>query len=225
MGARLTALADATGVVWTMKKALIIGAGGGIGSALVARLDGYEAVLVGRDARRLRAAQRPGDEVVPTDVTSELEVEALFSDLAPLDLLVYAAGTIEPAPLGTMTADVWTRTLEANLTGLAYVLKYAESKLNPGARVFVLGARRELVTVRGLGAYAAAKAGVAALVGVAAQEFRRKASFTLVLPKAVDTAFWENVGKPPKDALRPEEVAEAIVKSLGGEPESELRVG
>ena len=208
-----------------MKRALIIGAGGGIGSALVARLEGYEAVLVGRDARTLRAAQRPGDQLVPTDVTSELEVEALFSDLSPLDLLVYAAGTIEPAPLGTMTADVWTRTLEANLTGLAYVLKYAEGKLNPGARVFVFGARRELVTVRGLGAYAAAKAGVAALVGVAAQEFRRKASFTLVLPKAVDTAFWENVGKPPKDALRPEEVAEAIVKSLAGEPESELRVG
>lgn len=208
-----------------MKKALIIGAGGGIGSALVARLNGYEAVLVGRDARKLGAAQRSGDQVVPTDVTSELEVEALFSDLEPLDLLVYAAGSIEPAPLGTMTADVWTRTLEANLTGLAYVLKYAESKLNPGARVFVLGARRELVNVRGLGAYAAAKAGVAALVGVAAQEFRRKASFTLVLPKAVDTAFWEGVGKPPKDALHPDEVAEAIVKSLGGKPESELRVG
>ncbi len=208
-----------------MKKALIIGAGGGIGSALVARLEGYEAVLVGRDTRKLAAAQRPGDQVVPTDVTSELEVEALFADLEPVDLLVYAAGTIEPAPLGTMTADVWTRTLEANLTGLAYVLKYAENRLNPGARVFVLGARPELVTVRGLGAYAAAKAGVAALVGVAAQEFRRKASFTLVLPKAVDTAFWENVGKPPKDALRPEAVAEAVVKSLGGEPERELRVG
>ena len=208
-----------------MKKALIIGAGGGIGSALVSRLDGYEAVLVGRNARKLSAAQRPGDEVVPTDVTSELEVEALFADLAPLDLLVYAAGVIEPAPLGTVSADVWTRTLEANLTGLAYVLKYAGGKLNPGARVFVLGARPELVNVRGFGAYAAAKAGVAALLGVAAQEFRRKASFTLVLPKAVDTAFWEPIGKPPKDALRPEEVAEAIVRSLAGEPEGELRVG
>ena len=225
LGARLTALRGATGIVWSMKRALIIGAGGGIGSALVARLEGYEATLVGRDGGKLNRAKRPGDEAVPTDVTSELEVEALFSDLEPLDLLVYAAGSIEPAPLGTMTADVWTRTLEANLTGLAYVLKYAENKLNPGARVFVLGARPELVTARGLGAYAAAKAGVAALVGVAAQEFRRKASFTLVLPKAVDTAFWENVGKPPKDALRPEEVAEAMVKSLAGEPERELRVG
>lgn len=208
-----------------MKRALIIGAGGGIGSALVARLEGYEATLVGRDARKLAGVRRSGDQAVPTDVTSELEVEALFADLAPLDLLVYAAGRIEPAPLGTVTAAVWARTLEANLTGLFYVLKYAEGKLNPGARVFVLGARPELVNARGLGAYAAAKAGVAALVGVAAQEFRRKASFTLVLPKAVDTAFWEPVGKPPKDALRPDEVAEAIVKSLAGEPESELRVG
>lgn len=208
-----------------MKRALIIGAGGGIGSALVSRLRGYEAVLVGRDARKLGAVRRSNDQAVPTDVRSELEVEALFSDVEPVDLLVYAAGAIEPAPLSMMTADAWARTLETNLTGLFYVLKYADSKLNQGARVFVLGARPELVNARGLGAYAAAKAGVAALLGVASQEFRRKASFTLVLPKAVDTAFWGGVGRPPKDALRPEEVAEAIMTSLAGEPEGELRVG
>lgn len=225
MGARLTAFRGASGIACDMKRALIIGAGGGIGSAVVARLEGYEATLVGRDGRRLGRARRPGDQVVPTDVTNELEVEALFSDLGPLDLLVYAAGSIEPAPLGATTAEGWTRTLEANLTGLFYVLKYAEGKLNPGARVFVLGARPDLVNARGLGAYAAAKAGVAALVGVAAREFRGKASFTLVLPRAVDTAFWEGVGRPPKDALRPEAVAAAIVKSLERDPQSELRVG
>ena len=115
--------------------------------------------------------------------------------------------------------------LDANLTGLFYVLKYADAKLNKDARIFVLGARPELVTFRGFGAYAAAKAGVAALVKVAAQEYKRKASVTLVLPKAVNTGFWEPVGKPPKDALEPRAVAEAIVKSLAGEPEDELRVG
>lgn len=208
-----------------MKRALIIGAGGGIGSALVGRLDGYEAVLVGRDARKLGGVQRPGDQAVPTDVTSELEVEALFADVGSLDLLVYAAGAITPSPLGATTADTWTQTLDTNLTGLFYVLKHAEGKLNPGARIFVLGARPELVNTRGLGAYAAAKAGVAALLGVAARELRGKASVTLVLPKAVNTAFWEGVGKPPKDALSPEEVAAAVMTSLAGEPEPELRVG
>ncbi len=66
---------------------------------------------------------------------------------------------------------------------------------------------------------------MAALVAVAAQEYKRKASLTLVLPKAIDTDFWQNVGKPPKDALEPREVADAIMKSLAGEPVGELRVG
>ena len=205
-----------------MKQALIIGAGGGIGSALVKALKDYELTLVGRDARKLQGLR---GQAVPTDVTSELEVEALFADLPPQDLIVYAAGAIDPEPLGSTTTESWNRVMDANLTGLFYTLKYADGKLNKDARIFVLGARPELVTFRGFGAYAAAKAGVAALVKVAAQEYKRKAFLTLVLPKAVDTDFWEHVGKVPRDALSPGTVAEAIVKSLMRAPEDELSVG
>ena len=205
-----------------MKQGLIIGASGGIGSALVKVLKDYELTLVGRDARKLQGLS---GQAVPTDVTSELEVEALFADLPSQDLIIYAAGAIRPEPLGSTSTEGWTNVLDANLTGLFYTLKYAEPKLNKDARIFVLGARPELVTFRGFGAYAAAKAGVAALVKVAAQEYKRKASLTLVLPKAVATGFWENVGKVPKDALEPSAVAEAIVSSLAGAAEDELRVG
>ena len=207
-----------------MKQALIIGATGGIGSALSERLKSYTMTLVGRDGPKLRALKGRG-AVVPTDVSSELEVEALFASLPPLDLLVYAAGAIEPAPIKATTGESWREVIDANLTGLFYTLKYAADKFEDGARVFVLGARPELVTTRGLGAYAASKAATAALVRVAALELKRKAALTLVLPKAVDTAFWEGVGKPPKDALSPGEVADAMVASLNGSPEDELRVG
>ncbi len=226
MGPYPAATLAALGMLKSMKRALIIGASGGIGTALVEALTDYEPTyeltLVGRDARSLQGLS---GQAVPTDVTSELEVEALFADLPLQDLIVYAAGDVQPEPLATTSADTWTRVLDANLTGLFYVLKYADAKLNQDARIFVLGARPELVTFRGFGAYAAAKGGVAALVKVAAQEYKRKASLTLVLPKAVNTGFWENVGKPPKDALEPRAVAEAIVKSLAREPEDELRVG
>ena len=206
-----------------MKHALIIGATGGIGSALSERLEGYAMTLVGRDGGKLRALRERGT-VVPTDVSSELEVEALFASLPPLDLLIYAAGDIAPAPLTATTGESWRRVLDANLTGLFYTLKYAADKWEEGARVFVLGARPELVTYKGFGAYAASKAAATALLKVAALEGRR-AAFTLVLPKAVNTAFWEGVGKAPKDALSPGAVADAILKSLQGEPENELRVG
>lgn len=210
-----------------MKQALIIGATGGIGSALAKRLGGdYALTLVGRDQTKLRELKGTTDaKVVPTDVSSELEVQALFDEIGELDLIVYTAGDIQPELLKTASAENWRRVMDANLTGVFFTLKYAEAKLNKDARIFVVGARPELVKYRGFGAYAAAKAGVASLVEIAAEEMKRKASLTLVLPKAVDSDFWDKVGKPPKGALKPDEVAQAIQESLQGEAEAELKVG
>ena len=210
-----------------MKHALIIGATGGIGSALAQQLAGdYTLTLVGRDGAKLRELRgRTEARAVPTDVASELEVSALFEEVEPIDLLVYSAGDIQPELLKMVNQEAYYRVIDANLTGLILSLKYAESKLNKEARVFVLGARPELIKYRGFSVYAAAKAGVKAVVDIAAIEMKKKASFTLVLPKAVDTDFWDNVGDPPKDALKPKEVADAIVESLQKEPEETLKVG
>ena len=210
-----------------MSHAVIIGATGGIGSALARRLkDTYQLTLVGRNEAKLREVRNDtGGSIIPTDVSSELEVQALFEEVSGIDLLVYSAGDIQPELLKLASGDAYRRVLDANLTGLLFTLKYAEAKLNEGSRVYILGARPELIAYRGFGVYAAAKAGVKALVDIAAIEYKRKASFTLVLPKAVNTDFWKNVGKPPADALRPDDVAKAIVESLTGEAVSELKVG
>jgi NAD(P)-dependent dehydrogenase (short-subunit alcohol dehydrogenase family) len=210
-----------------MSHAVIIGATGGIGSALARQLkDPYQLTLLGRNDVKLRELRNAtGGNVVPTDVSSELEVQALFEDLSPIDLLIYSAGDIQPELIKMASGDAYRRVLDANLTGLLFTLKYAEAKLNEGARVYVLGARPELINYRGFGVYAAAKAGVKALVDIAVIEYKRKASFTLVLPRAVNTDFWKNVGKPPADALSPDDVAKAIVDSLASEPVSELKVG
>ena len=210
-----------------MNHALIIGATGGIGGALARQLkDKYQLSLVGRDGPALRELKNAtGGAVIPTDVSSELEMQALFEELEPLDLIVYSAGDIQPELIKLASGEAYRRVLDANLTGLLFTLKYAEGKLNKDSRVYVLGARPELITYRGFGVYAAAKAGVKALTDIAAIEMKRKTSFTLVLPKAVDTDFWDNVGTAPKDALKAQDVADAITSSLNGEPQAELRVG
>jgi NAD(P)-dependent dehydrogenase (short-subunit alcohol dehydrogenase family) len=210
-----------------MSHAVIIGATGGIGSALAKRLkDTYQLTLVGRNETKLRDLRGlTNGSVIPTDVSSELEVQALFEDLSDVDLLIYSAGDIQPELIKLASGDAYRRVLDANLTGLLFTLKYAESKLNEGSRVYVLGARPELITYRGFGVYAAAKAGVKALMDIAAVEYKRKASFTLVLPKAVNTDFWKNVGKPPAEALSPDDVAKAMIDSLASKPVNELKVG
>jgi NAD(P)-dependent dehydrogenase (short-subunit alcohol dehydrogenase family) len=210
-----------------MSHAVIIGATGGIGNSLAKQLkDSYQLTLVGRNDAKLRDLRNAtGGNVIPTDVSSELEVQALFEDLSGIDLLIYSAGDIRVELVKMTSGDAFRRVLDANLTGLLFTLKYAEAKLNDLSRVYVLGARPELINYRGFGVYAAAKAGVKALVDIAAIEYKRKTSFTLVLPKAVNTDFWKNVGKAPTDALSPDDVAKAIVDSLGSEPVNELKVG
>jgi short-subunit dehydrogenase len=210
-----------------MSHAVIIGATGGIGSSLAKRLkDTYQLTLVGRNDTKLRELRgSTSGTIIPTDISSELETQALFEDLPGIDLLVYSAGDIQPELVKMASGDAYRRVLDANLTGLLFTLKYAEAKLNDLSRVYILGARPELITYRGFGVYAAAKAGVKALVDIAAIEYKRKASFTLVLPKAVNTEFWKNVGKPPADALSPDDVAKAITDSLANEPVSELKIG
>jgi short-subunit dehydrogenase len=63
----------------------------------------------------------------------------------------------------------------------------------------------------GLAAYAAAKAGLEALVQTLAKE-QRKHRVTIVRPAAVATSFWDKVPlRMPKDAASPEKVAERIL--------------
>jgi NAD(P)-dependent dehydrogenase (short-subunit alcohol dehydrogenase family) len=226
-GSTLQRVPFLTRTVQPMNHALLIGATGGIGGSLARQLkDNYQLTLVGRNEAKLRELRNAlGAQIIPTDVSSELEVQALFEEVSPVDLLVYSAGDIQPELVKLASGDAYRRVLDANLTGLLFTLKYAEAKLQEGSRVYVLGARPELISYRGFGVYAAAKAGVKALVDIAAIEYKRKATFTLVLPKAVNSEFWKNVGKPPADALAPDDVAKAIVESLQGETSSELKVG
>ena len=80
------------------------------------------------------------------------------------------------------------RVWNANYFGAMWVLKYGLPKLANGGRMYFIGARPELVTVRGFSQYAASKAALGRLLEVARIEARGK-MLTLVLPPAVDTAL------------------------------------
>ena len=96
-------------------------------------------------------------------------------------------------------------------------------RLNAGGRVYLIGARPELVTARGFSQYAASKAALARAAEIARLE-HRGVGITLVLPPAVDTALWAQVGRVPKGAVTPDVVARAIAAHRAAEPTPELRV-
>jgi NAD(P)-dependent dehydrogenase (short-subunit alcohol dehydrogenase family) len=117
--------------------AIVTGAGSGIGraTALALAADGYSVALAGRRAEPLQAtADLIGAPervlVVPTDVTQEDSVAALFAQTVQqwghLDLLFNNAGTGAPAvPLDQLTLAQWQSVVDVNLTGMFLCLREA----------------------------------------------------------------------------------------------------
>ena len=111
------------------KIAIITGGGTGIGKGIAKAFaaEGAGVVLASRNATKLEAAgaelRTSGADVlvVPTDVTDEAQVVALFertlAELGRVDILVNNSGTFEGGPLDELSLEVWQRSLDVNLTG------------------------------------------------------------------------------------------------------------
>jgi len=110
--------------------ALVTGAGSGIGkaSALALAEAGWTLALAGRRADPLDGVAREiiarggRASVIPTDVTEEASVDALFAFIQEehgrLDLLFNNAGMFAPkVPFEDLTAAQWREVVDVNLTG------------------------------------------------------------------------------------------------------------
>ncbi|WP_309572361.1 SDR family NAD(P)-dependent oxidoreductase [Deinococcus sp.] len=206
---------------------LIFGATGGIGAATARSFaaQGDTLTLSGRDDGKLTTlAGELGAASRVADVGYESHVKALLDGVEGLDTLVYAAGVAQPEPLKDADPVKVRAVWNANYFGALWVLKHGLSRLNAGGRVYLLGARPELVTARGFTQYAASKAALATAAGIARLE-ARGVGITLVLPPAVDTGLWAQVGRVPKGAITPDVVAQAIAQDRAGAVQNELRIG
>ena len=108
------------------RTAVVTGAGTGIGAASARALaaDGWSVVLAGRRREPLEAVAATVDGLaVPTDVTDEASVRALFDRVVDergrLDLLVNNAGRSGPArDLDEIDLQEWQDVVAVNLTGV-----------------------------------------------------------------------------------------------------------
>jgi NAD(P)-dependent dehydrogenase (short-subunit alcohol dehydrogenase family) len=113
------------------KVAVVTGAGTGVGKAVSLALmrEGYAVVLAGRRKDKLEEtaneAKAIGADtvVVPTDVSDQASVKALFAQtkesFGRLDVLFNNAGIGAPAvPFEELPLDTWQKVVATNLTGL-----------------------------------------------------------------------------------------------------------
>jgi NAD(P)-dependent dehydrogenase (short-subunit alcohol dehydrogenase family) len=157
------------------KKALIIGASGGIGTAL-ARLCEYQGYVVKTLSRRVDGL----------DITNEESVKAAAKNISGgLDLIVIATGALEvdghkpERTIQSMTAESLTKHFETNALGPALLLKHFTQKLTKTRRsiVVVMSARIGSIGDNSLGGWVSFRTSKAALnqiVRTTAIELERK---------------------------------------------------
>lgn len=168
------------------KTAIVTGAGSGIGRAISVVLaeEGARLILAGRRRAGLDETARSVEirggiaHVVPTDVTDEAQVAALFAEarrLAPtLDLLVNNAGAFDGGPLEDLSLGTWRRVLDVNLTGPFLCTREAFKVMKPQrfGRVINIGSISAQMPRLNSAPYAASKHGLVGLTKASALEGR-----------------------------------------------------
>lgn len=202
-----------------MKTALVIGASGGIGAAVVGALSasGVSVTPLSRSVDGM-------------DITDPMSVERHLGALeGPFDLIFVTSGILAPpghAPeksLSAIDADVMSRVMAANAIGPALILKHVPRLLPRDGRsvVAVLTARVGSIGDNKMGgwySYRASKAAANQIVRTAAIEIGRKHKGAVVValhPGTVATPFTANYpGHPKVAAAEAADTLLGVIRSL-----------
>lgn len=168
------------------KVAIVTGGGSGIGKGIAKAFatEGCSVVIAGRNADRLRAAaeelRQTGSPIlaIPTDVTDEAQVLALFKrtmeQFGRLDILVNSSGAFDGGPLEQISLEAWNRVMGANVTGPFLCIREAFKimKAAGGGRIINIGSISAQRSRENMAPYTASKFAIAGLTQAAALEGR-----------------------------------------------------
>lgn len=194
------------------KVAIVTGASSGIGKRTAEMLEE-------RGARVVTFARSEG--VVRGDVADPEAIERLFAEtesrFGSCDILINAAGMVDPAPLVETTPEQWRRMFDVNVHGVYLACRRALPSMmarRAGAIVNVASISGIIGPEKfpGFVSYCASKGAVISLTEALAVEVKSHGvRVNAVSPGSVDTGMWATVsGGAPAD-MTPDEVAETIL--------------
>jgi NAD(P)-dependent dehydrogenase (short-subunit alcohol dehydrogenase family) len=205
------------------KRALVTGAGSGIGAAVARRLASEGAQVIVADLAPEAVADELGAQAIVLDVRDEEQVGPAMADL---DVLVNVAGIGSTTNAPETPLDVWENVFAVNARGTFLCCKHAIPGMatRGGGSIVNIASVAGLVGLRNRAAYCASKGAVISLTrALAVDHVADGIRVNAVAPGTVDSPWVrrlvEDVGES-LDALRarqpmgrlgrPEEIADAV---------------
>jgi NAD(P)-dependent dehydrogenase (short-subunit alcohol dehydrogenase family) len=181
-----------------LKRIVITGAAGALGSAVAHAFatDGAQLALIDRapEAKALIAALGPkhsfsGGVDLADPAQARRVIDSIAAKIGGIDVLVNIAGAFRWETVADGKPETWDFMYTVNLkTALCAVQAALPHFGSGGGRIINVGAGAAAKAGKGMGAYAASKAGVAKLTEALAEELKDKEiNVNAVLPSIIDT--------------------------------------
>lgn len=208
------------------KTCAVTGASSGIGQAIAQALAAAGARVLGYarrfEQKRLTFLPGPGEvREIQLDVTDEAAVSARFAELPTLDALVNAAGLGHFGWLSETKSKTLRKLLEVHVVGTFLCSREAwRCMQGRSGHIVTIGSVATTRYLPGCGAYAAAKAGQAALMRALVEEARDSGvRVTSIHAGATDTPLWEGREDVDRARMMPPAALAAMVVDVLSHPE------
>ncbi|MDE2042218.1 MAG: SDR family oxidoreductase, partial [Alphaproteobacteria bacterium] len=213
------------------KSVVILGGNAGIGAA-AARLfaaEGARMAITGRNSETLNAMA--GETGAAHQVCDMGDVEAsravmavMAEALGGIDVLFVNAGVGGFAPVPEISEDFWDGIHNINLRGAFFAIQSALPHMRDSGSIVVTGSIGSISAVPGNAAYAAAKAGLRAVVRILAVELlARNIRVNMVSPGPTDTEIFKRDASPEQIASLREFFKAVVPMGRMGETEEVAR--
>ena len=213
------------------KVAIVTGASSGMGRAIAHRFvrEGAAVVLCGRDRRKgesaLEEITADGGEarlvcgnVAEPEVNREL-VRTAAGDFGGIDVLVPNAGLLGLGSVTGVDWDTWHETINVNLNGVFYLLRYGIPELQKRANgsIVVTGSIAAYKGFPNHAAYCASKGALVPFIKQVAVDYGPEIRANIICPGPVDTPLiWDSAAAFPDPEKAVSDVAEkTLLKRLG----------